>query len=286
MVDTKKLLDKDLYELLGLQITATEGDIRKAYRKKALECHPDKNPDNPKAAELFHELSKALEILSDESARAAYDKVLKGRQAAKIRTQQLDSKRKKFKEDLELREKRAQEQNQTPEEALKAEIERLRTEGSKLVEEEQLLLKQKLIDEAVQRQQEIHNTGIWRVKIKWSADKKDETNGGYTEDMLRQFLKKYGNVTELLVSAKKRGSALAEFETRQAAEMAIAYEVGVSKNPLKITWVTEPNSKSTGSAAGFSATVNERDYESLVLRQMRQAEERKRLIEEMLKNDD
>jgi DnaJ family protein C protein 17 len=45
--------------------------VKKAYRKKALECHPDKNPDNPKAAELFHELSKALEILTDVSARVS-----------------------------------------------------------------------------------------------------------------------------------------------------------------------------------------------------------------------
>lgn len=45
--------------------------IKKAYRKKALTCHPDKNPNNPKAAELFHELSKALEILTDEKARVS-----------------------------------------------------------------------------------------------------------------------------------------------------------------------------------------------------------------------
>lgn len=43
--------------------------VKKAYRKKALKCHPDKNPDNPKAAELFHQLTRALEILTDESAR-------------------------------------------------------------------------------------------------------------------------------------------------------------------------------------------------------------------------
>jgi DnaJ family protein C protein 17 len=45
--------------------------VKKAYRKKALLCHPDKNPENPKAAELFHQLSKALEILTDESARVS-----------------------------------------------------------------------------------------------------------------------------------------------------------------------------------------------------------------------
>lgn len=43
--------------------------IKRAYRKKALKCHPDKNPDDPKAAETFNQLSKALEILCDKEAR-------------------------------------------------------------------------------------------------------------------------------------------------------------------------------------------------------------------------
>nr|CAD7599830.1 unnamed protein product [Timema genevievae] len=43
--------------------------VKKAYRKKALTCHPDKNPDNPRAGELFHQLSRALEVLTDELAR-------------------------------------------------------------------------------------------------------------------------------------------------------------------------------------------------------------------------
>lgn len=81
--------------------------IKKAYRKKALECHPDKNPDDPNAANLFHQLSKVLEILSDEKARKAYDKVLDARKSAALRHRELDSTRKKLKEDLELREKQS-----------------------------------------------------------------------------------------------------------------------------------------------------------------------------------
>lgn len=73
MVDISEL---DLYAVLEVDTEATEQAIVKAYRRKALKCHPDKNPDNPRAAELFHELSKALEILTDKAARAAYDKVL------------------------------------------------------------------------------------------------------------------------------------------------------------------------------------------------------------------
>lgn len=79
--------------------------IKKAYRKKALKLHPDKNPDNPNAASEFHKLSKVLEILTDECARRAYDKVLKAREEAALRHWHLDSKRRKLKEDLEAREK-------------------------------------------------------------------------------------------------------------------------------------------------------------------------------------
>jgi len=123
----EKVKDLDLYELLELTIEADEALIRKAYRKKALKCHPDKNPDNPAAIALFHkviikdsqatfygsinlrflQLSDALTILADPEARKAYDNVLRAKKAAKIRHQQLDAKRQKLKEDLEQREKAA-----------------------------------------------------------------------------------------------------------------------------------------------------------------------------------
>ena len=52
----------DLYELLGVEVTSDAKTIKKAYRKKALTCHPDKNPDDKKAIELFHQLSGKLEV--------------------------------------------------------------------------------------------------------------------------------------------------------------------------------------------------------------------------------
>ncbi|MEQ2316208.1 hypothetical protein AMECASPLE_030311 [Ameca splendens] len=86
--------------------------IKKAYRQKALTCHPDKNPDNPKAAELFHQLSQALEVLTDAAARAAYDKICAAKKQAEERNKKLDDKRKKIKLDLEARERRAEAQSQ------------------------------------------------------------------------------------------------------------------------------------------------------------------------------
>ena len=63
----------DLYELLGVSRTAAPDDIKKAYRKRARELHPDTNPD-PTAAERFKEVARAYEVLSDPDQRARYDR--------------------------------------------------------------------------------------------------------------------------------------------------------------------------------------------------------------------
>lgn len=65
----------DYYSVLGVSRTATQDDIKKAYRKLALKWHPDKNPDNKEEAEKkFKELSEAYEVLSDKSKRDVYDR--------------------------------------------------------------------------------------------------------------------------------------------------------------------------------------------------------------------
>lgn len=65
---------RDYYEVLGVTRTATEVEIKRAYRKLAVEHHPDKNPDNPAAEEKFKEAAEAYSVLSDSQKRAAYDR--------------------------------------------------------------------------------------------------------------------------------------------------------------------------------------------------------------------
>ena len=65
--------NQDFYATLGVARTATDEEIKKAYRKLAMKYHPDRNPDNKEAEEKFKEVQKAYETLSDKEKRAMYD---------------------------------------------------------------------------------------------------------------------------------------------------------------------------------------------------------------------
>ena len=65
---------RDYYEVLGVSKNATKEEIKKAYRKQALKHHPDKNPGDKKAEELFKEAAEAYEVLSNDEKKARYDR--------------------------------------------------------------------------------------------------------------------------------------------------------------------------------------------------------------------
>lgn len=65
---------RDYYEVLGVKKDATGEEIKKAYRKKAMELHPDRNPDDPSAEAKFKEAAEAFDVLKDDNKRARYDR--------------------------------------------------------------------------------------------------------------------------------------------------------------------------------------------------------------------
>ena len=66
-------MKQDFYEILGISKNATATEIKKAYRKKAIEFHPDKNPGDAEAEEMFKKAAEAYEVLSDPDKKARYD---------------------------------------------------------------------------------------------------------------------------------------------------------------------------------------------------------------------
>lgn len=200
----------DLYAIVGLKpglqggYEATAEAIRKAYRAKALVCHPDKRPDDPLAAAEFQRLQKAYDILSDEKARKAYDELLSIRKARLEKENRADSKRRKLMEDLKNRESLAnacskeREGEERAVQQLQREIERIRAtrrqrgtgfEASQFQKPEEP-------DDAQGRER--------MVKVSWKVAK----HGGsdFSVSMLKDIFSQFGRVEDVVILQKK-GSA-------------------------------------------------------------------------------
>lgn len=86
----RPVADREYYDLLDVSTNADDAVIRKAYFKAARKCHPDKNPDDPKAHERFQELGHAYQVLSNPEKRAAYDRDGKSENTAGDNMEEVD----------------------------------------------------------------------------------------------------------------------------------------------------------------------------------------------------
>lgn len=97
----------NIYEFLDLNSDASESEIKRSYRKKALIYHPDKNPDE-ESMQKFHLLSKIYEILTNSSLKNEYDRIRQIKLSKKIEVEKLSEDTRRFREELERAEQEYQ----------------------------------------------------------------------------------------------------------------------------------------------------------------------------------
>ncbi|KIY47844.1 DnaJ-domain-containing protein [Fistulina hepatica ATCC 64428] len=238
--------EADPYELLQLTPEATGQDIRKAYRKLSLKVHPDRNPDNPKAAQLFHELTQAYEALLDPVRRIALDAKRRLQQAKAERFKNYDAKRKAFVEELEERErelKRSRVERQKEEAARFQETERIKDEGRRMREERERAALEK--ERAAREQDRIRQNSAadgppplgdldLTVRLKYSLKAYPALA---TADGLVAFLRRYGEIDTGFVVVKlgkKKATALVPFKDISSAFGV----VGSQLDGIEVSWAS------------------------------------------------
>ncbi|KAJ3361564.1 DnaJ (Hsp40), sub C, member 17 [Allomyces javanicus] len=236
----------DYYALLDITLDAEPGTIKKAYYKKSLELHPDKNRDNPNAATLFHQIKQAYELLSDEAAKTAYDAIVRQRQEQRARFEKMDAAKRQMREDLEARERAAElARKQTVKTELNrsAEIERLRSENAQKLRDHTAQLAHRTAASAHVARSTVstsspptsdpaHRT----LKCKWRVSRVQ-----HTESTLRALFAPYGAVEQLLVApikpSKKTGTAVVQMARKENADAAMrAHTEGKLGKVDEVTW--------------------------------------------------
>mgnify|MGYP000880586966 CR=1 FL=1 len=95
---------RDFYEIRGVAKTASDDEIKKAYRKLAMKHHPDRNPNDPTARDKFERVKLASEILLNPALREKLNQLEKAKEEQRARVASSDEQRRKFMHDLQMRE--------------------------------------------------------------------------------------------------------------------------------------------------------------------------------------
>ncbi|KAG9019337.1 hypothetical protein FRB90_003743 [Tulasnella sp. 427] len=264
--------DINPYELLDIEITATEAEIKKAYRQKSLKVHPDRHPNNPQAAQKFHELNSAYELLLDPTRRTALDTKLKSQQAKKLRFAAYDNKRKAMMEELEKSErefKKSRLDAHREAQRRQQEEETIKEEGRRLMKEKQEAMSRLAAEKGKQKAkveeeaEEAPSTGPLdtTVRLKFSPASHP---GLTTPESVATLLRRFGplDATSIVLSIKpnkknpskppKHATALVPFSKVDGAFAAVlasgrkdigmdGIEVGWAegKEPDIVTWLKE-----------------------------------------------
>jgi DnaJ family protein C protein 17 len=247
--------ETDFYEILGVPADSIlDSALRKAFRKQSLKWHPDKNP-SPEAADKFHQLTIAYDVLSDPATRAAYDNARIARLAKKRRSEAFDLHRRKMQEDLESRENRAKRtkiDTDDEEAKFRVQLAKLQEEGAKLRHRREGALRQAAQDNEDQQQHEaekssdtasrfseLDRTVTVRWRRKGPGEKLDEAA------LLRLFAR-FGKIQDCIVKEggkdKKYQNGLIVFDSIVGAHSAVRQTLDSEDEAFKVfktvTWAS------------------------------------------------
>lgn len=254
----------DHYNVLGLP-SGEEGaklsdeEIKKAYKNKAIELHPDKRRDDPNAKDNFIELQNSYEVLKDEKARKLFDDLLRIKREKIQRLGQQDSKRRKMRSDLEERERsafaadpnvKAQAEEERIYNQLQREIARIIATHSKTKAAATPPPSKKDSSAGAKAGGDSGLDKAKVLKVSWEKIGED-----YSSQRLREIFGEFGSVEDVVIkSKKKKGSALVVMASKEAAVAATGIVLGDISNPLFV----EPLQPAS-SPAIFSTEKNEAD---------------------------
>ncbi|KAI8898869.1 DnaJ domain-containing protein [Globomyces pollinis-pini] len=216
-------IELDYYAILEIDYTASEKEIRKAYRKKSLTCHPDKvGPDDEKAANTFHLINLAVDALTDPVKRKLYDDLHKAERMRKERFNDMNAARRAERTKLEEREqaaKKAKHEHLSKDAQDKLEMERIREEGVQKMLARSEIKRQEMASSMNRAQQikdaneVIKNASVadCTIKIKWSK----ELSGAVDEVRIRNSFSTYGIIDKVLMGKSGKRNAVLVFKNVQ-----------------------------------------------------------------------
>lgn len=292
--------ETDPYDVLGVDLTATEADITKAYRKLALKLHPDKQSDPSQAEKTaieFHKVQQARAFLLDAEyaeARTKYQSraasMRARKQADAAREQTMSVNRKRMREELKRQEEEAGEKETTSRSKTKQaeRVDDLRREGSRMrdayagkqAEEESKR-------ESKQLKKEKRDLEDRQVRMKWSRKKMGFSP---SEHSLAKLLERFGVVEQVEMIGSKGNAALVTFQSEDSCSKCVkAY---ADSDEMRASFVGKRKGRDddatfkAGVEAPLPQTATARDVENVNDWKLRRAAEKEKLLRQMEAEDE